>query len=304
MLQTSKKTDLTSRAVQQQLNAMGCKQFDIGLRHEHSGQMRNFEALTKTDVVKRIEWLKVENLKGHHIYIRPHGSTGLVLVDDISQSTVERMKQERVKPVLVVETSPDNFQAWVRLSYEPISNELATMASKLLAKRYHGDDASADWKHYGRLAGFTNIKPEHVTSQGRYPYVKVNGARTDSMALRAAEILGAAHREIKKVLEARVALKKSQDILTPCQDFEGCATAQYERLSAVIESRYQPNVNYSKLDWMVSCSMLKQGYSEQNVISALILSSKNLEERKGKYILDYATRTVTKASEKINETYV
>ena len=52
---------------------------------------------------------------------------------------------------------------------------------------------------------------------------------------------------------------------------------------------------------MVSCLMLKQGYSEQAVIHALISSSKNIEERKGKYTLDYAVRTVTKALKKRNE---
>ncbi len=77
--------------------------------------------------------------------------------------------------------------------------------------------------------------------------------------------------------------------------------AQFERLSSMLELKYKPNVNYSKLDWMVSCLMLRQGYSEQAVIHALISSSKNIEERKGKYTLDYAVRTVTKASKKHNE---
>ncbi len=94
------------------------------------------------------------------------------------------------------------------------------MASKLLAKRYQGDDASADWKHYGRLAGFTNIKPQYAISLGLYPYVKINGARTNAMTVRAAEILGAAHREVKKASEARIRLKQRQELLTLAKTFK------------------------------------------------------------------------------------
>ena len=42
-------------------------------------------------------------------------------------------------------------------------------AGKLLAAAYGGDPASTDWRHLGRLAGFTNQKPARRTSGGHAP---------------------------------------------------------------------------------------------------------------------------------------
>lgn len=37
--------------------------------------------------------------------------------------------------------------------------------------KYGGDKDSADWRHYGRLAGFTNQKPDYVNKIGKRPFV-------------------------------------------------------------------------------------------------------------------------------------
>ena len=72
--------------------------------------------------------LKRENAKGADIYIRPAGeqNPGLILVDDLNQAQLERMKAKGVEPAAVVETSPMNCQAWVRLTDHPLSPEVAT----------------------------------------------------------------------------------------------------------------------------------------------------------------------------------
>jgi hypothetical protein len=35
------------------------------------------------------------------------------------------------------------------------------------------DPGAADWRHFGRLAGFTNRKPKHERTDGLYPYVQI-----------------------------------------------------------------------------------------------------------------------------------
>ena len=69
----------------------------------------------------------------------------------------------------MIETSPGNFQAWVRVSKEPIPERLATEVARELAREYAGDPASADWRHFGRLARFTNRKKVHQKQDGRFP---------------------------------------------------------------------------------------------------------------------------------------
>ena len=50
---------------------------------------------------------------------------------------------------------------------------MSTWAAKELAKRFGGDLSSADWRHFGRLAGFTNRKPERLLQNGLPPFVRL-----------------------------------------------------------------------------------------------------------------------------------
>ena len=74
-------------------------------------------------------------------------------------------------PCVVLQTSPGHLQAWIRLSTTPLQPAVASTAGKLLAAAYGGDPASTDWRHLGRLAGFTNQKWR--TAAGHAPWVKV-----------------------------------------------------------------------------------------------------------------------------------
>ena len=54
--------------------------------------------------------------------------------------------------------------------------------ARSLAKDFGGDTGAADWRHFGRLAGFTNRKLRHRDSAGLFPFVKLceaNGALYD-----------------------------------------------------------------------------------------------------------------------------
>jgi hypothetical protein len=59
-------------------------------------------------------------------------------------------------------------QRWI------LSNRLlSTLAARQLALRFGGDCGSADWRHLGRLAGFTNQKKERRLKNGLQPFVKL-----------------------------------------------------------------------------------------------------------------------------------
>jgi hypothetical protein len=82
------------------------------------------------------------------------------------------MKAEGFAPAAVVETSPGNFQAWLKHG-ETLDEAVSTRAAKLLAERYGGDLGSADWRHFGRLAGFTNPKPNRRLESGLQPFARL-----------------------------------------------------------------------------------------------------------------------------------
>jgi hypothetical protein len=45
-------------------------------------------------LLRSIAWLRLENMRGRNVYIRPQGEHHLSLVDDLSKSAIERMKAE------------------------------------------------------------------------------------------------------------------------------------------------------------------------------------------------------------------
>lgn len=152
---------------------MGSEVFEIGLfKPTASGKdvvmlPRTWDAET---LFRSIPWLKHQNRDGRNIYIRPRGEHNLSLVDDLSAENVLRMKATGFAPALVVQTSPGNFQAWLKHP-APLPKELSTAVARELAANFDGDRGAADWRHFGRLAGFTNRKEKYRTANGLYPFV-------------------------------------------------------------------------------------------------------------------------------------
>jgi len=103
---------IVERLVRAQLRAMSCERFDLGIRRD-AGEMILREGQGAIEVEATIKWLRHENAKGAHIYIRPGGLHGLSLIDDLTVEAIDRMKVEGFEPAVVVETSPNNFQAWL-----------------------------------------------------------------------------------------------------------------------------------------------------------------------------------------------
>ena len=159
--------------VKRQLEAMKCKVFEVGIRENLGKMMTRIWGVA--EVLKSVPWLKRENAKGADIYIRPSTvdglNQGLLLVDGLTKDSLQVIKQEGFEPSVVVETSPQNYQAWVRLSDSKLSPEVAAIAAKAMANKFEVDSSSAESRRFGMLAGFTNRTPEHTTESGRNPRV-------------------------------------------------------------------------------------------------------------------------------------
>jgi RepB DNA-primase from phage plasmid len=100
----------------------------------------------------------------------------LSLIDDLTADAIERMKADGFEPAVVVETSPNNFQAWLNHG-QVLEATMSTRAAKHLAERFGGDPASTDWRHFGRLVGFTNPKPERQLPSGMRPFARLRSAK-------------------------------------------------------------------------------------------------------------------------------
>ena len=170
----AKSAAIVERLVRIQLRTMGSDHFDIGIKRD-AGEMILREGQGAIEIEKTVKWLRHENAKGAHIYVRPAGAHSLSLLDDLSAEAIERMKAEGFEPAVIVETSPDNFQAWLNHG-QVLDASASTRAARQLAERFGGDRSSADWRHFGRLAGFTNPKPERQLPSGMRPFARLRSA--------------------------------------------------------------------------------------------------------------------------------
>jgi RepB DNA-primase from phage plasmid len=193
---------LTLHAVDRQLQAIPWECYEIRLIHQASRKplpgQRLWSASNLVDL-PTLKFLRIRNREGYDVYIRPYArdhNAGYILVDldDADPGVVASMRSQGHTPCALVETSPGNLQAWIRVSKTPLAPAVATAIGRQLAHAYWGDPASIDWRHLGRLAGFTNQKRKRSQPNGMAPWVKIVYAR-ESLATNASSLLEVAARQ-------------------------------------------------------------------------------------------------------------
>ena len=172
---------LTRQAIRRQLAAMPYELYLVRLIHNRTRQPFPGERLWNATQLLHpatVSFLRIRNREGCDVYIHPYAddqNAGYILLDldRPADGVLQRMRHNGHDPCLVLATSPGHLQAWIHVSTLPLEPSLATAVARQLACDYGGDPASADWRHLGRLAGFTNQKPARRTGYGYAPWVKI-----------------------------------------------------------------------------------------------------------------------------------
>ena len=190
---------LTLYAIRRQLAAMPHELYLIRLIHHHTRRPFPGERLWTASQLSHgatVGFLRLRNREGCDVYIQPYAedrNAGYILLDlDLADPKIIcTMRAQGHEPCVVLQTSPGHLQAWVRVSPTPLEPAVATAIGKQLARAYRGDLASTDWRHLGRLAGFTNQKPTRRQPNGYAPWVKLLHAQA-GLALHGAALVQAA----------------------------------------------------------------------------------------------------------------
>jgi hypothetical protein len=243
----------------------------------------------RDSLLKSIGWLRYENREGRNIYVRPKGEHNLSLVDDLSARSIAEMVRSGFAPAAVIETSPGNFQAWLKHP-EPLTKELGTAAARALALKFGGDRGAADWRHFGRLAGFTNQKSRYRdATTGLHPFVKLVEASGATYPAAAQFLSG-----VRAELERRQHIEHERR-----RAFASVAHSAFcgpRRTKAIDDFRADPRygADGTRIDLAYAIYALSHGASTTEVAAALRtrdLSHKGSEKRQA----DYIERTITKA---------
>jgi hypothetical protein len=280
---------ITHSQVRRHLAAMACDYFDVGILRP-DGRMLLREGWTVRRIEQAIQRLRRENARGAHIFVRPHGAHALSLVDDLGVDMVARMTHGGFQPALVVETSPGNFQAWVNHGRVLSDHTFSTQAAKELARRFGGDPSSADWHHFGRLAGFTNQKPKRRLRNGFQPFVRLH--QCDGRTYTAArgfleEVESLAHKASTQSSARTISRTTSAE-----QSVRSLTEFHWDR-------RYAGDLHRADMAWALHAA--SRGLPEQlirdEILHARDLSKKGGPERR----LDYAQRTAVKALSTVDQ---
>jgi hypothetical protein len=284
--------DRTADAIRRQIVAMGSEVFEIGLFKPDASESEPVMLPRVWDqdaLVRSIGWLRHQNRDGRNIYVRPKGEHNLSLIDDLTLDAVAALTPTGFAPALVVETSPGNYQAWLKHS-EQLSKEEGTAAARALAERFGGDQGAADWRHFGRLAGFTNRKQKYRDSAtGLYPFVKVVQAP------------GTVYPESERFvlhLRRQLEIDRERELERRSRLQAGAKQVSFGDLKSIDTFRTDPRYggDGTRIDLAYAIYALSRGATEAQVEAALRsrdLSHKGGERRQA----DYVERTIKKALE-------
>lgn len=301
--------DLTYIQVKKQLAAMpDVGVFDIGIRDSRTGRMQNLE-LTAGQILAEISMLKRENARGSDIYIRPSRANdhGYILLDDVGVGTINQMREGGLEPNLEIETSPMNYQVWLRVS-EQVDQLLRKGSERVLQERYKSDIGSCDGAHYGRLVGFTNRKQSRVMDNGQHPFCKLSRAMSTAVmpddawnGLKDEATRNVAH----ELADVDVSAKPLPLVAGAAHRLGGVTDDQMvqkmEKQFAVAKLKWGPDFDLSRADFFISRNCLQDGATQWQVQECLKRASPDIAIRKEGHLENYVSRTVDRAYASVSE---
>jgi len=171
---------------------------------------------------------------------------------------------------------------------------VATSIGKQLAHRYGGDLASTDWRHLGRLAGFTNQKPQRRNERGHAPWVQVLYAQP-VLAVQGAAFLDAANHGLPRPSQRTLA----DGTHAPISKVDAVAVSQAAHLYADWLHRLRILERFPQPDWSVADKwivkeLLRRGMPAPQAAAVVRAGSPGFPRRHS-HPEDYLSRTLARA---------
>jgi hypothetical protein len=297
---------LTAQAIRRQLAAMPHELYLIRLIHQPTHRPFPGERLWTAQQLLHlatIRFLRARNREGCDIYVQPYcqdHNAGYILVDlDCAEPTVlTAMSAHGHEPCVVLQTSPGHLQAWVHVSHTPLAPALASALGQQLARTYGGDPASTDWRHLGRLAGFTNQKPQRRFRNGYAPWVKVVCTHA-GLARRANDLLSAAEQAPPTRQRPQAGVCPETGPPPQPDPTSAMTAAQAIAIYQTFMRRWRIAERFASPDWSivdlwVARALLAQAMSPDQVRDILRLASPQFP-RRHTHPEDYLRRTLARA---------
>jgi RepB DNA-primase from phage plasmid len=230
---------------------------------------------------ERIGYLKAENANGRHILMQPVDDARYLLADDLSWERIcrqHRHTNSMWKPGrMVVETSPQNYQVWIRCH-----RDLSLAEKRYWLKRLGSDPGADPNNRWGRCPGFRNRKDKHRSICGQYPLARLIWIDWTSEAQ-------APHITVEAPV-CDVPLSHSPPRGSVCRKKKICRS-DYERGGE------------SETDFVYALALARRGYGEDKIHSRILSERTNWDNHTGdRRIKSYLDKTIRKAKAIIEKT--
>jgi hypothetical protein len=225
---------------------------------------------------ENIPYLKAQNAAGRHILIQPADQSRFLLADDLPWKTVcrhHRRPDTSWKPArMVVQTSPGNFQVWIR-SAEPLSLD----EKRAVLKRLKSDPGADPNNRFGRCPGFRNRKDRYRSPAGLFPLCRLIWIDWTSAVRIPKYLLMTPHTGSQKTLSPPPQRGAVCQKLLPHR-------AQYQRESE------------SQTDFSYALALIRRGVADPAIRSSIIEQRSCWRNHKGQARMNaYLDRTIAKA---------
>ena len=258
------------------------------------------------DIAPLLNRAAAGNAAGAAVFVRLHSlgddpttpHAGIVLIDDLNAASVRRLAADRLPACATVETSPSNFQVWVRLADAgEMSRRDAVAAARELASRYGGDPKAVGSGQPGRLPGFTNRKPKYQRGDGRFPFVRLIEAKPGLIGPGAAAFFNSVGDAVapraQPARAARGALETPQAAGegTYWNALDDIRVAQWKRIESEVASGRRPAAagSQSEVDFAAAVQALTEDVPPGAIEAWLAV-------RRSDHHASYAGRTVANAA--------
>ena len=251
---------------------------------------------------KYLAYLKHLNCAGFNVFFFPAGAGGGrvdFLLDDVKKQDIDKLIADGLKPLYILETSPENWQAILRFDVNIQDKDEYLEINRYFVKKYNADAGSIGTEHFFRLAGYTNRKEKYCRN-GQYPFVKltVSGGALDKSLLPA--LTNKILKEYPTAPDpAGLGKKRQQQKNIPQPPaLPGGEKKDNNSCDKYILGIYTSGglADISLLDWKVARIGLSRGFSESEIAASMRKYSPDIENRKKGHIEDYISRTIRNAS--------
>ena len=225
----------------------------------------------------RVGYLKAMNAKGYHIFIKPEDEDRFLLLDDIPDNRLKFQKYHgRYRSGrLVVETSPHNFQVWIK-SDRKISNP----EKRYWINFFNSDPACDPNLRWGRCPGFRNRKGKYE-KEGQYPLSR---------------LIWVDWKDIAKI--PKVDIQKEEK--TPPKTLVKIESVNRKMTTLIKRSDYDRG-DESETDFSYVLALLRRGFDIDEIKGRLLSERSDWTHHKGeKRQAAYLERAVRRALEIIN----